>query len=456
MNMTLAIKEILDCTQGRLIIEGTHKNVNGVSIDTRNIIDEDIFFAIGGSNFDGNKYIFDAINKGVKLCIIDKIYFDKGKFKVYDVSIILVDDTLKALERLALYVRSKLNIKIIAVTGSVGKTTTKDLIYDFLSCKFRTYKTKGNFNNHIGMPLSLINIDDDAEIGIFEVGMSGFNEIDHLVSILKPHIGVITNIGVSHIEFLKSRENILKAKMEIVNYFTYKDILILNNEDDLLRCVNSSDFLVHRIGFSENCDMYAINHQVFLDGIKFDTIYNGRNVTISIPILGKHNILNALIALKICEIFNIEIDMLKSKFDTITTSSMRQEIVNYKDMVIINDCYNASPSSMKSGIDVLSLYDKEKVCILGDMNELGDESYIYHEKVACYAKDKIDKLIAIGRYKDSYYKGFGDGNKCYKFDSIDEFSESIPKLLNGNEAVLIKASRSARFERILDLIRGVL
>lgn len=454
--MTLTIKEILDCTHGRLFIKGTHDSVNKISIDTRNITNEEIFLAICGSNFDGNKYIFEAIKKGVKLCIIDKVYYKEEEFKSYDVWVILVEDTLKALEKLAIYVRSRLNIDIIAVTGSVGKTTTKDLIYDFLSSKFHAYKTKGNFNNHIGMPLSLINIDDDAEIGIFEVGMSGFNEIDYLVSILKPHIGVITNIGVSHIEFLKSRENILKAKMEIVNYFTKKDILILNNEDDLLNSVSSNEFIVHRVGLSEDCDMKASNTQVFLDGIRFDTIYNGKNETISLPIVGNHNILNALIALKICEVFGIDIDVVRSKFNSITPSSMRQEIIEYKDMVIINDCYNASPTSMKSSIDVLSLYDKEKVCILGDMKELGDESYIYHEEVAYYAKDKIDKLVAIGKYKDSYSKGFGDNSRCYTFESIEEFSKSLSDILNGNEAMLIKASRSSRFEKILGIINDVL
>jgi len=223
--MTLNIEEIVKCVFGDLLIKCTYREFNKISIDTRTINDQDIFLAIRGENFDGNKYIFDAIKKGVKLCIIDRNYFVDKEFDPYDVSIILVDNTLEALNNLAIYVRSKLDIDLIAVTGSVGKTTTKDLIYDFLSSNYKVYKSFGNLNNHLGMPMSLVNIDDDAEIGVFEVGMNKMGEIDHLVSILRPHIGVITNIGVSHIEFLKTKENIFKAKMEIVNYFDQDDIL---------------------------------------------------------------------------------------------------------------------------------------------------------------------------------------------------------------------------------------
>ena len=414
--MTLNIEEIVKCVFGDLLIKGTYREFNKISIDTRTINDQDIFLAIRGENFDGNKYIFDAIKKGVKLCIIDRNYFVDKEFDPYDVSIILVDNTLEALNNLAIYVRSKLDIDLIAVTGSVGKTTTKDLIYDFLSSNYKVYKSFGNLNNHLGMPMSLVNIDDDAEIGVFEVGMNKMGEIDHLVSILRPHIGVITNIGVSHIEFLKTKENIFKAKMEIVNYFDQDDILIVNNEDDLLKTVQSSDCIANQC---------------------------------------KHNVLNSLIAFKLCEIFNIPMDVVRNKFDSLTPASMRQEIIKYKDITIINDCYNASPTSIKSALDILSLYQNEKVCILGDMAEIGEFADKYYREISEYVNGRSDKLIAIGKYRNEYCINFNSKENCFLFEDVEEFEKNIKSILNGNETVLVKASRSAKLERVVESIKNI-
>ncbi len=451
--MTLSLQEILNCLSGTLLLKGKQEKFNKMSIDTRNITQEEIFLAINGKNFDGNKYVLDAVKKGVKLCIIDKKYFDNDVFQEFDVSVILVKNTLDALEKLSIYVRSKLSIDIIAITGSVGKTTTKELVYDFLTSKYKVYKVFGNFNNHIGMPMSLINIDDDSEIGVFELGMSGLGEIGYLTKILKPKIAIITNIGVSHIEFLKTRENILKAKMEITNYFDEDNILILNNEDDLLKNVNTSKFKIYRIGFSENCDLFAKNICLSEQGIKFDFTYNGENEEIMLPILGKHNVLNSLMAFKVCEIFKIPINLIKSKFYVLSSSSMRQEILKYKDMTIINDCYNASPTSMKSSIDVLSLYSNEKVCILGDMAELGIKSEFYHSEISEYANYKIDKLIAIGKYRQAYCEKFSDKRNCFCFETIEDFEKNVRDILKGTETILIKASRSSRFEKIINILK---
>ncbi len=271
--------------------------------------------------------------------------------------------------------------------------------------------------------MSLVNIDDDAEIGVFEVGMNKMGEIDHLVSILRPHIGVITNIGVSHIEFLKTKENIFKAKMEIVNYFDQDDILIVNNEDDLLKTVQSSDFIVSRIGFSEECDMYASNEEISLNKIKFDVLYNGKNETVALPINGKHNVLNSLIAFKLCEIFNIPMDVVRNKFDSLTPASMRQEIIKYKDITIINDCYNASPTSIKSALDILSLYQNEKVCILGDMAEIGEFADKYYREISEYVNGRSDKLIAIGKYRNEYCINFNSKRKLLLFEDVEEFEK---------------------------------
>lgn len=451
--MTLNLQEILNCVSGTLIIKGSEKIFNKMSIDTRSIKDHEIFLAISGENFDGNNYVLDAVKKGIKLCIIDKKVFDDCEFENFDVSIIKVDNTLDALKNLAMHVRDKLNIDIIGVTGSVGKTTTKDLIYDFLASKFKVYKVLGNFNNHIGMPLSLINIDDDSEIGVFELGMSDLGEIDYLAKILRPNVAIITNIGENHMEFLKTRENILKAKMEIVNYFGERDVLIINNEDEMFKNISYTyPFKIFKIGFSDNCDMFAEDINLNEKGIEFNVIYNGRKEKINLPVLGSHNILNALFALKICEIFNISIGLIRNRFELITSSSMRQEIFKHNKMTIINDCYNASPTSMKCGIDVLNLYNGEKVCIFGDMAELGERSENFHGEVSNYANGKVNKLIAIGKYRNAYCEKFQNKDSCFCFESIDDFKDNVEKILNGDEIILIKASRSSSFEKIVDII----
>lgn len=447
--MTLSLKEILDCVSGNLILKGAQEKFKNISIDTRNMENQEIFLAIKGKNFNGNKYVLDAVKNGAKICLVDEEPQNISELKQHNISIVFVENTLKALEKLAIYVRSKLNINIIAVTGSVGKTTTKDIIHDFLSSKFKAYKAKGNFNNHIGMPMSLINIDDDAEIGVFELGMSGFGEIDYLAKILKPNIGVITNIAENHIEFLHTRENILKAKLEIINYFNNESILILNHEDKMLRNLNFN-FKTFKIGFDKDCDMYAENIFLTSHSTEFEISYLGANEKIVLPILGQHNILNSLIAFKICENFNMPIDLLRLKYEELNISSMRQEILKYKNMVILNDCYNAGPSSMKSSIDVLILYkDKKRLCILGDMAELGDESVYYHNEISKYMNGKIDEVVAIGKYRNEYAKYF---KNCICFESIEDFENKIHKIINGDEVILIKASRSLRFEKIKDII----
>lgn len=451
--MTLNLDEILSCINGKLILEGSKKKLNKVSIDTRNIIDEEMFLAISGENFDGNRYVINAIKNGVKLCIVDKVLFNKEEVEKFDASIILVENTMDALSSLAIYVRSKLNIDIIGITGSVGKTTTKDIIYDFLSSKYNVYKNPGNLNNHLGMPISLINIDDDAQIGIFELGMSGVGEIDYLASILKPNIAVITNIGVSHIEFLKSRQNILNCKLEITNYFNKDSILILNNDDEMLKSYSvEKNYKIYRVGSDSNCDFQAENINLKKDSIEFSCTYLNQKEDVVIQIVGKHNVLNSSIALKICEIFNIPIDLVRSKFNNLYISPMRQEIFKHNNMVLINDCYNASPDSMKSGIDVMMLYDMEKVCILGDMLELGNNSEIYHEDVGNYASGKVDKLIAIGKFKDSYCKKFKDKSNCFCFENFEDFELNVSSILKGNEIILIKASRSSKFEKVINII----
>lgn len=451
--MTLALKEILDCVSGNLISKGTQDKFKNISIDTRSMENQEIFLAIKGKNFDGNKYVLEAVNNGAKLCIIDDKCYCENDLKQFDISVIIVENTLMALELLASHVRSKLNIDIIAITGSVGKTSTKDMVHSFLSSKYKVYKSKGNFNNHLGMPLSLINIDDDAQIGVFELGMSAMGEIDYLAKILRPNLGIITNIAENHIEFLHTRENILRAKLELINYFDEESILILNNEDELLRNLNFN-FRIFTIGFDEKCDLFAKNIYLTQNSTEFEIFYNGRLEKVSLPTLGKHSVLNALIAFKLCEIFDITIDYIKDKCKTLNLSSMRQEILKHKNMVIINDCYNAGPSSMKSSIDVISLYkNKIKLCILGDMAELGDKSNYYHNEVSKYLNGKIDKLVAIGSYRYEYVKYFQDHEKYFCFETIEDFKREIHKIINGDEVILIKASRASRFEKIKDMIK---
>lgn len=445
--MDLSFEEILKAIDGEVLVENK-KEFNKVCIDTRKIEKNNIYFALKGENFNGNEFVIEAFNKGASIAIIDEVLYKDNK-EVRG-TIIKVENSEKALLDLAKFYRAKLGLKVIGVTGSCGKTSTKDLIAALLSEKYKVFKTKGNFNNQIGLPLMVLELDKSIDVAVLEMGMSDLGEIDILANCARPDIAVITNIGLSHIENLKTQDNILKAKSEIFNYFNENNILIINGEDEYLSKIKNKCFEIIKIGYNHEYDINAYNIILREDNSTFNISLDNQEYKFDLPMPGKHNILNCMLAIGVAKKLNVTIEEMIKGINNLEATSMRLEIIKNRSNIIINDCYNASPDSMKSSLDVLNTYkDKRKVAILGTMNELGDESIKAHIEIGEYAKDKVDLLIAIGKYKNEYKKGYSKENIII-FETKEEFINKKETIIKKNDVILVKASRGIKFEEIIN------
>ncbi len=455
----LTLKEIIQAVDGEFLKEGKEVVYEAVSTDTRSIEKNSIFIALRGTNFNGNDYAVEASKKGARVCIIDETAFRVEEFSD-EVSVIKVKDTKQALLSLAEYYRSKLSIKVIGITGSTGKTSTKDIVAAVLSSKYKVFKTKGNFNNEIGLPLMIFKLDNEYDVAVLEMGMSNFGEIHNLAKTAKPDIAIITNIGVSHIEFLKSRENILKAKMEITDFFESNNSLIINSDNDLLKGLNNLTFNLIKIGTeAENIDFKADEIVLKEDSINFRIIdkhgFESPEFTVNIP--GKHNVLNTLLAVACGKLLGLSYEQMIEGVENLEFTSMRLDIVKGSKFTIIDDSYNASPDSMKAAIDVLlNFKGNRKIAILGTMKELGNMSYELHKDIGRYAKEKdIDLLIVSGEFAEAYIKGFEDTKKVFSFEDNERICDFLKNYIEKDDVILVKASRSMKFEKIVNNLKVI-
>lgn len=449
--MKLSFNEVVEAVKGKVVYDSLNNEFNKLSTDTRNIKENNLFLALKGANFNGNEYLEKAFLQGATVAIVSEIVTPLEKMKVKG-TIILVEDTRLALGDLARYYREKLGVKVIGITGSVGKTSTKDVVAAFVSGKFNVFKTKGNFNNDIGLPLMILDMDEDVEVAVLEMGMNNLKEIEYLADIARPEIGIITNIGVSHIENLKTQDNILKAKMEITTFFDKNNILILNGEDEYLKKVQNNCYEIEKIGYNQEYDIKATEISLFETETKFIAEVFGDKEEFTIKMPGKHNVLNALLAIAASKRLGLSIDEMKQGLKNFEATSMRLQIIDNNSIKVINDCYNASPSSMMAAIDVLSNYkDRRKVAILGTMFELGNEAYKCHKEVGEYASKKCDLVIAIGEFAKAYKEGYN--NECiYCFENKEEAINKLKSVIKNNDAILVKASRGAKFEEIVKVL----
>ncbi|MPL99316.1 UDP-N-acetylmuramoyl-tripeptide--D-alanyl-D-alanine ligase [bioreactor metagenome] len=451
--MELSLKELLEAVNGEVIFMGKTE-FNSICIDTRKIEKDNVYLAIKGENFNGNKFVLEAFKKGASVAIIDEVLFDLNNRDNLE-TVIKVQDTEKALLQLAHYYRKKLGLKIVGVTGSCGKTSTKDLIAAFLSEKYKVFKTKGNFNNQIGLPLMILELDSSIDVAVLEMGMSNLGEIDVLANCARPDIAVITNIGLSHIENLKTQENILKAKSEIFNYFGEENSLIINGEDENLLKIKDKCFEILKIGYNHEYDVYAFNIILEEDKTTFTVKDKEEEIIFTIPMAGKHNVLNSMLAIEVAKKLNVTFNEMKRGIKNLEATSMRLQVIKKNKITIINDCYNASPDSMKSSMDVLSTYKiGRKIAILGTMNELGEEAANSHKEVGKYALNKVDLLIAIGKYNDCFKEGFA-GENLITFTTKEECINNLSTIIKENDVVLVKASRGMKFEDIVSSLEEV-
>ena len=452
----MKLRELIEFSNGRLIGEADlEKEISKFSIDSRIVDDSTFFIPLKGENGDGHDYINSAFEKGAIGTFTSKeIDAPLGK------AIIKVDDTLVAMQNVAKKLREKIkNIPLIAITGSVGKTTTKDMVYAVLNSKYRTLKTNGNFNNNIGMPLTLINYANEEAI-VLEMGMNHLGEISFLSDIAKPDTAIIINVGHSHIGNLGSRENILKAKMEIVDGMANDGTLVINGDNDMLKTVKNVRQKLIKFGFKDANDVTAYNIKVNDNATEFMVKEDEKEYKVKLNLVGENFIYNALAAWVIGRIYGIIPEDRVKALANCEFTKMRMNIETKNDIILINDCYNASPESMKVALEALSKQEaKRKIAILGDMLELGEYSDKLHEEVGeNVAKNKIDKLYTVGKLAKNIKQGaINEGmneQNIKSFDILEELLNELKNLIQKGDAVLVKASRAMSFEKIVNELEG--
>lgn len=449
----LSLQEIISAVHGSYGYPAD-VTVSDISTDTRTIKEGSLFIALKGENFDGHDFAVKAMELGAVAVVTER--------PVAGARCIIVDSTAKALLDAAGYYRSKFSVKVVGVTGSVGKTTTKDMIALVVAQKYKTLKTQGNHNNEIGMPLTLLGLDESYEAAVIEMGMSHEGEISRMSMCCRPDVAVITNIGVSHIENLGSQENILKAKMEILDGSAYGAPLILCRDDKLLAGVQiHSDRKVYYYSISKkDSDVYASGIKTEDNGISFTINYKGGKIPARINCLGEHNVKNALAAFCVGLVMDIAPEDIVRGIEQFRPEGLRQNISVIDGVTYIVDCYNAAPDSMKASLSVLSQAKAEgkRICVLADMLELGKNAKAYHKTVGEYAAaSKADVLYCFGENAECYIdgavkKGFPP-EKCRHFDSREKLAEALESVIEKGDAVLFKGSRGMKLEEVFDALR---
>lgn len=447
-----SINEIVLATKGKLLKKNSNQEITYISLNSNDIKENTLFIPIIGEVNDGHKFMESAYQNGCRTFLIDKNH----KFNKEDINLIRVKDTTKSFGYISKYYKNKFNIQYIGVTGSVGKTSTKDMIYSVLNQKYKTLKNEGNFNNEIGVPKTLLNLDNTIEKAVIEMGMSYKGEIKHLANIVEPKIAIISNIGMSHIEHFKNQEGIFKTKMEITTNFTKDNILIVNGDDKFLKTLKTKKlkYKLLTYGFEKDNDIYCNNYKINEEKIDFSCIINNKEEKFTIPTPAKHNILNALAAILVGLENNIEIKDIKKGLKHFELTKMRLDIFKTDKYRIINDTYNASCDSMISALNVLKNYKDRRVAILGDIFETGVYEEKIHRTIGDNVKDNTDILITIGKsskyiYDEAIKKGFNKNN-AYHFDTKESFIKQKDKIIKANDTILLKASRGMALETLID------
>lgn len=445
----ITISEIIAATGGKLLSGNTDQIINSVSCDSRKIEDNCLFIPLEGERFDGNDFIENAFENGAAVSLVNKKYDSKN----INGPLIEVDDTLRAMQNLAKYYLGKFDIPVIGVTGSVGKTTTKEMIAAALGKTMKVFKTDGNYNGQIGLPLTIFNLDSSYEAAVLEMGVSKFGEMEKLSDIANPDIGVITNIGMSHMENFKTMENTCQEKLKIVQ--KENALLYLNGDSPIL--LKSEKTIPQKVicfglngDYPFKCqDVYSINGMT-----NFTLITPEFREEISIPCLGIHNVYNALAAIAIALGMGIHLDDIKNGLLTFKNVAMRQQVSEINGVTIIDDSYNASPDSMKSAINVLkSIEGGRKIVVMADMLELGENSAKAHHEIGRYiAIEGINILITIGNESKNASEGaksVNQGINVVHCESNDNAYETLKSIIKENDKILVKGSRGMHTEEIV-------
>ncbi|HET6454651.1 MAG TPA: UDP-N-acetylmuramoyl-tripeptide--D-alanyl-D-alanine ligase [Armatimonadota bacterium] len=452
----ISVQKVIGAVNGRLLTGDPISTITGVSTDTRTIKPGELFFALKGENADGHAYVPKAIEAGAGVVISDESSLP-GETNTIAIK---VEDPLWALGDLAKYYRSLFKVRVVGITGSVGKTTTKEMLTAILKQKWKVLKNKANYNNEIGLPLTLFELDRSHEVAVLEMAMRGLGEIQRLASIAKPEIGVITNIGISHIERLGSQGAIADAKAELLGELPPDGVAILNAEDGYFEVIKEKfSGKVVSFGSSKSADVIGARVKCLDEGqYRFVLLISGQGaLEVTLPIMGHHNVYNALAAAAAANQLGLDLPAIRAGLETVTPPDMRMEFTQTKGgLAVLNDAYNASPASVIAALKTLQAlkgYDR-KVAVLGDMLELGDYARKAHEDVGrALVESGVKKLIVVGKLAGSIADGAkaaGIPNDAVKsYETSAEAAKKIRSHLRAGDAVLVKGSRAVKMEAIV-------
>lgn len=457
-NMTIV--DIANAVSGELHIEGYESRARmcacGVVIDSRRVDEGFVFIATVGARVDGHDYIDSVFDKGALAVICEKPpKSGKGPY-------ILVEDSFEALKRLAAYYREQLNIPVIGITGSVGKTSTKELVASVVSKHYKTWKTQGNFNNEVGLPLTILQVDSSHEALVVEMGINHFGEMDRLSRIARPDIMIITNIGECHLEFLHDRDGVLKAKTECFQNMNPEGVVILNGDDDKLLTVGkvyATD--KYYFGWRDNAEYSVAEYEdkgLLGSAVSLHSKITGDTINADIHMPGKHMVNNALVAFAVGEALDMTAEEIREGIEDARPMAGRSNIIDTGKYVVIDDCYNANPTSMRAALDLLNTANTRKVAIMGDMFELGENEAPLHGKVGAYASDiGIDVIITVGTLMRNAFEavaGADNNVQTYYFEEKQELLERINDILENGDSILVKASHSMGFEEVVNVLKN--
>ena len=436
---TFTINELLKATGGTLFAPSDFGNptVNGLTIDTRTLTPGMGYVAIRGETFDGHRFIPDAMEKGAVLSISDT----ETPFPH-----IRVPNTVLAYQNIAKYHRERFDLPVVCITGSVGKTTTKEMVKAVLETTFCTHATVGNLNNQTGVPTTVLRLSEEHQVSVMELGTNHFGEIDAIARVAEPTICLFTNIGEAHIEFFGSRQGIFQGKTEMLRHMRSGGKIVANGDDDLLRTIPNAI----TYGLSDGAQVRAVDlTDSGLDGVSFTAELFGKRLPVTLHVAGKHMVQNALAALCIAQLTGVPDDAAVAALSAFQPGAGRSEIVHTDRFTIIDGSYNCNPTSMEAALDVLKTAHGRRVCIFGDMFELGADAPAFHARIGAYAKCcGIDQLITVGSL--AKYAAFSDSPV---FDTVDALLDALPSLLKNGDTVLVKASFGMKLKRVVDAIK---
>ena len=448
----LTLKQIADWCGGKVSARFEHLRVSRMQSDSRKVRSGDLFVALKGAKADGHDFAETAINHGAVAALVSRPISEK-------LPSIEVEDTLRAYGDIAAGYRKLTGVKVVGITGSVGKTTTKEMTASVLEAAYHTDKTEGNHNNNLGLPMTIMDMPENTEVAVLEMGMNHSGEMEYLSDIARPDLAIITNIGTMHIEHLGTREGILQAKLEIMRGMPEDGAGVFNGDEPLLwniRAIGKHKKYYYGIE-NHACDVTATDIVELDDGVRFVVHGFGQQFELFVPMLGRHAVYNALAATTVGLLLGVKPEQIQARFSSFHNTGMRQKIYVKNGVTIIEDCYNAGPESTEAALDVLAgiKTDGRRIAVLGDMLELGNRSAAEHYRIGRLAVGKADLLLTYGEHSVRTLTGAITGGMNPKntdhFDTHEDMAHMLKMRVSEGDVVLFKGSRGMRMEKVLQL-----